>query len=251
MPDRRIDALRRTWEELGRRDALWAIVTVPTKRGNKWLLGEFMATGAEAVNKVMEYAYSLGVPFAQGKALDFGCGVGRLTQALALHFSSVVGVDISEPMLEQARQYNRHPERCHYVLNTRDDLACFSDGCFDFVYSEITLQHIPATLAARYITELVRVTARSGLIVFGVVEPSWRWEARAVVRRLTPEPLVRVARWVAHAGKPEPILYGIGRARVVGAVQAGGGRIIDAVAPTDSGGWSYVRYSVTKRSLEQ
>jgi cyclopropane fatty-acyl-phospholipid synthase-like methyltransferase len=32
------------------------------------------------------------------EALDFGCGIGRITQALAAHYASCVGLDISEEM---------------------------------------------------------------------------------------------------------------------------------------------------------
>src|SRR4051812_46865197 len=90
-----------------------------------------------------------------GRALDFGCGVGRLTQALARHFTHVTGIDISEQMLDLARQYNRHGERVEYALNTRPDLSQWPDHTFDFVYSIITLQHMEPVYARRYIAEFV------------------------------------------------------------------------------------------------
>ena len=40
------------------------------------------------------------------RALDFGCGVGRLTRALGTRFESALGVDISAGMIEQARRLN-------------------------------------------------------------------------------------------------------------------------------------------------
>ena len=45
-------------------------------------------------------------PGARDRALDFGCGVGRLTRALGDRFDAVVGVDISAGMVEQARRLN-------------------------------------------------------------------------------------------------------------------------------------------------
>ena len=44
-----------------------------------------------------------GSPAARRSALDFGCGIGRLSQALAEHFDQVYGVDISPKMIELAR----------------------------------------------------------------------------------------------------------------------------------------------------
>ena len=66
-------------------------------------------------------ASGLRVPHHQ--ALDFGCGVGRLTQALAEHFERVAGVDIAASMIARARQENRHGDRVRYVVNERSDLA--------------------------------------------------------------------------------------------------------------------------------
>ena len=48
----------------------------------------------------------LGVTVSRGRALDFGCGAGRLTRALAARFESVVGVDVADAMLDKARALN-------------------------------------------------------------------------------------------------------------------------------------------------
>jgi ubiquinone/menaquinone biosynthesis C-methylase UbiE len=102
----------------------------------------------------------------RGRALDFGCGVGRLTQALAAHFDHVTGVDVSATMLELARQHNRTGERVHFLRNTQPDLALFPDASFDFVCSLITLQHIPTVHTRTYIREFVRICAPGGAVLF-------------------------------------------------------------------------------------
>jgi predicted TPR repeat methyltransferase len=78
-----------------------------------WDLDEFFATGISDTRQVMGWVEETGCPAERGSALDFGCGVGRVTQALGDHFEHVTGVDIPPAMLELARQYNRHGERCH------------------------------------------------------------------------------------------------------------------------------------------
>ena len=55
-----------------------------------------------------------GLPRARALALDFGCGAGRLSRALAAHFEHVVGVDVSASMIETARALNRR-RRQHRV----------------------------------------------------------------------------------------------------------------------------------------
>src|SRR5579862_7667567 len=72
------------WEGLAERDALWAILTDESKAGGKWDLAEFMATGEAEIHAVMNHLAAIGhTPDRNAAALDFGCGVGRLTQALA------------------------------------------------------------------------------------------------------------------------------------------------------------------------
>ena len=64
---------------------------------------EFFATGEAEFAHVSRVAETLGRPGRRGRALDFGCGVGRLTRALGERFESAIGVDISAGMVEQAR----------------------------------------------------------------------------------------------------------------------------------------------------
>ena len=79
-------SLQRDWEDLGQLDPLWAVLSTPTKRHGKWEEQEFYATGREFISGVLKKANQLGVPSATKRALDFGCGVGRLTIALTDFF---------------------------------------------------------------------------------------------------------------------------------------------------------------------
>jgi len=159
--------LKNDWEHLAERDALWAILTDSRKVGGKWEVAEFMATGVDEIDTVMCHLARIGqVPDASGAVLDFGCGVGRLTQALAPHFASCVGVDISEQMVQKAKALNQFPH-CRYVVNAQPQLP-FADGTFSFIYSNIVLQHVPPRFAEGYLREFVRVLAPGGVLVFGV-----------------------------------------------------------------------------------
>jgi SAM-dependent methyltransferase len=162
-----LEKLRNAWEGLAERDALSAILTDDSKAGGKWNIAEFMATGDAEIETVMNHLARIGhAPDPGGAALDFGCGVGRLTQALARRFASVVGVDISKHMIEQAESLNQYAH-CRYIASSAARLS-FDDASFSFIYSNIVLQHVPRPLARNYLREFVRLLAPAGVLVFGV-----------------------------------------------------------------------------------
>ena len=129
-----LSRIRRQWEALGAADPLWAVLSDPAKRGNRWDVEEFFRTGREEVRATLAWLAELGVAPRGGAALDFGCGVGRLTQALAGHFDEVHGVDVAASMVALARRYDRHGGRCSFHVNTSDRLP-FEDGRFSLVLS--------------------------------------------------------------------------------------------------------------------
>jgi ubiquinone/menaquinone biosynthesis C-methylase UbiE len=157
---------RWNWEKLAERDAFWAVLTRGEKPGQAWDEAEFFRTGEEDVRAHLAWAATLGKIDTQGEALDFGCGLGRLTQALAGHFRRVTGVDISENMLALARRHNRRGDSVDYRHNTEPHLRLFADDRFAFVYSLITLQHMAPRYARAYLAEFVRITRPGGLILF-------------------------------------------------------------------------------------
>ena len=147
---------------------MWAVLSDPDKSNNRWDVEEFFETGKHEIEELFSCLDNNGLTVARRRCLDFGCGVGRLSQALCAYFDSVDGVDIANTMVERARCYNRYSERCRYHLNARADLRLFKDASFDLVYSIIVLQHMEPELAEGYIGEFVRVLAPGGLAVFQV-----------------------------------------------------------------------------------
>ena len=163
-----LEALREHWETLGRSDPLWAVLTEPGREGGGWDVGEFLATGRDEVARHLAALDQVGVDPPRGRALDFGCGAGRLTQALAEHFDQVDGVDIAASMVDEARRINRQGDRCRFHVNAASDLSMFGDESFDFVLSMIVLQHMEPRFALAYIREFVRVLAPGGIALFQV-----------------------------------------------------------------------------------
>ena len=191
MPQVSFDDVRRDWIRLGEQDPLWAVYVSADKRGGRWDPGQFLATGRADVAAVVAWLSRLGFGPRWDRVLDFGCGAGRLSQALAAHAGEVVGVDVSPPMLDMARRLDP-AGRCSFVLNPASDLGLFADGSFDLVYSELVLQHLPAPVIDGYLAEFVRVLAPGGVAVLQCTNrPLWTF--KGLVWRLAPGWLVRLA----------------------------------------------------------
>jgi SAM-dependent methyltransferase len=162
-----LDQHQRDWEEIASEDAFWAILSEREHKFGAWDADAFFATGEREVAELMVRAEKFGRPVGRGRALDFGCGVGRVTRALAGRFDEAVGVDISPTMVERARELNADRAGCTFLVNTRLDLALLDDASFDVVYTRVVLQHQPDEEAIRrYLSEFMRVLRPGGLLVF-------------------------------------------------------------------------------------
>jgi 2-polyprenyl-3-methyl-5-hydroxy-6-metoxy-1,4-benzoquinol methylase len=165
-----LDQIRRDWESIADNDALWGILSAENKRGGKWSLDEFFKTGINEINNLVEIKIKeLEIVLNWNNALDFGCGVGRLTQAMATYFKHCYGVDISSKMIELANKYNKYGEKCTYIVNNSDNLKIFSSDFFDFIYTTITLQHMARTNIKSYLEEFIRTLQPKGILVFQLI----------------------------------------------------------------------------------
>src|SRR5262245_32911506 len=215
---------------------MWAIVTEPDKAGGRWDEREFFATGENFVRWLGDWIVRHDIPIPRGRALDFGCGIGRLTQALAPHFDEVVGVDISQPMIDLARANNRHGDRVRYVCNLRTDLAAFVDGAFDYVQSAFVLQHMRPEYSLRYVAEFLRVLRRDGLLFFQVA-----------TRERVPVTTTGAGA-VEQPGEAQIEMYGTTAEQVRAVLTAHGGRVLRE-EEDDLGGpaWDSVHFAVRRR----
>jgi SAM-dependent methyltransferase len=164
MPISKISIHKRDWEDLAHVDPLFAILTTKGKEFGRWDPEEFFSTGQAEIDALMR---SCGFKAGDnGRALDFGCGVGRLSRGLRSYFGDVYGIDISEEMVRLAKKLT---PSCNFVVNQAEDLKLFDDDFFDFIYSNIVLQHQPTKEMARsYIREFVRLVKPTGMIVFQI-----------------------------------------------------------------------------------
>jgi SAM-dependent methyltransferase len=263
-----IQGLKQHWNRLGKVDPLWAILTNAEKRGNRWQRYEFFRTGEEEVAMIMRYVRSLGIDLRRSRALDFGCGVGRLTQALGSYFAEVCGVDIAPSMIRLAEKYNRHAGNCKYYLNDRADLKLFDDATFDFIYTSITLQHMEPAYAKAYLKEFLRVLVPGGISVFdlpseeisppgghseGITNAEHEAtktadhkrllaETKRILKSLAPAPLLDF-----YLGRKYPIMemHAIKREELEGFLETHGARILAVAERQNTPNWITYRYCIT------
>lgn len=84
------------------------------------------------------------------RALEIGCGTGMFTKMWARTGAQIVGVDISEALLEKARSRNLPKTQVQFLAKRFED--CDVEGPFDAVIGSSVLHHldIEATVAKIY-----------------------------------------------------------------------------------------------------
>lgn len=198
------------WCEWGRRDPYFAVITDPKFRQSR--LGEaemqeFFQSGERHVAHVAALVRRLlgDARFAPARALDFGCGVGRVVVPLAGVAQEVVGVDISEAMLEEARRNcaQRGIGNVRFVLS--DDTLSQVEGGFDFVHSFIVIQHLGVPQGRALFGRLVELVAPGGV---GALHVTYAKAAHAATFGRPPEVVERARHgWIgafARRLRPAP-----------------------------------------------
>jgi SAM-dependent methyltransferase len=101
--------------------------------------------------------------------LEIGCGVGRLTRALASRAASVEALDVSERMLELARAHNPQLENVRWLRGDGLRLNGVATGAFDVCVSHVVFQHIPdPEITLGYVRDIGRVLRPGGWAAFQI-----------------------------------------------------------------------------------
>ncbi len=241
-----LEHVKAVFEKYGKDDPMYAVLTDHARRGGRWDADEFFAHGRREIEGVIAWLDERALVAQRDAALDFGCGVGRLTQALAGHFAHVTGVDISSTMVASADAHNAHGDRVKYVVNDVPDLAQFPAQSFDFVYSNITLQHVPPEPALLYIGEFVRIVRDGGLALFQVRIGKRRrvGSLSAWWYRLRREHLRRW--WQQLRGRIPYEMHEVSRAEVEEVVERAGGRIVEVTDMSRNQTGGSLRFAVVR-----
>jgi SAM-dependent methyltransferase len=225
--ERDIADVSRTWTKLGGEDPMWAVLTDRGKSGNRWSAEDFLSTGVVEITGVLARLAELGLDVGRERALDFGCGAGRLSHGLAVAgFGEVLGADISPTMLDKAREIVPD-EACRFVPVTGGDLAAVETGSVDLVYSCRVLQHMPPALAHGYVREFWRIARPGAVVVFQMPTQPSPSPAGRVLSAL-PASLARaLRRGMEMHGTPEEDVRAL--------AASAGARVVTADADTSAG----------------
>lgn len=96
----------------------------------------------------------------QGKILEVGCGAGQFSKYLMSKGFSVLGVDLSESMLELARK--KVPGGDFRSMDMRN--LTFDDGQFDGIIAPYSLIHIPENAVVSTLKGFTRVLSAHGVL---------------------------------------------------------------------------------------
>ena len=176
------------WKAWGRKDPYYGVFS-----DEKFRTGtldarakeEFLASGVKEIESALALVRARLAPgFAPQRALDFGCGVGRLTLPLARVCAEAVGVDISTAMLEEAARNAREAGLANVRWVESDPALSRVEGTFDFIYSVIVFHHIRPADGYALLRRLSALLRPGGVLSVQVI---------TVLHQSLP---VQAARWV-------------------------------------------------------
>jgi SAM-dependent methyltransferase len=135
----------RAWQRWGETEPYYGVLTDARFRGDALAENRaaFFKLGHNHIAERLRTAEQHFGAFGRGRALDFGCGVGRLTLPLARQFGETLGLDVAPAMIEEARRNAAADQLGNVSFLLSDDALSAAQGRFDFVMSELVFQHIP------------------------------------------------------------------------------------------------------------
>ena len=236
------DRHRKQWEALGASDPYWAVLTHADKKGGRWDKEQFFQTGVDEIAGIEDKLARLGTKHGRRLALDYGCGVGRLSRALAARYERVIGVDISTSMLDEARTVNAPYVNLEFVRGNGHDLVgLVEDRSVDLVYSNIVLQHSPPQNQRSLIREFCRVIAPGGVVVFQTPSHANLRTLPGVAHRVLGNRLLNIPRRILYGKHGVMELHAVAQAEVLRILRACGMTVLETER-YDSGGPAFVGY---------
>jgi len=150
----------KAWKQYGKKNPYFGVIGTEeylNENLNEQIIDDFFASGKKYVEEIFEIIHSkFDRTFKAEKILDFGCGPGRLIIPFSKYTKEVIGVDVSQEMIDEAQKnctkYN--VINASFLLSD-DNLHCLKDKKFNLVNSFIVLQHININRGEKLIELLI------------------------------------------------------------------------------------------------
>ncbi len=179
------------WDARAREDAFYFVNSTLTYGDPE--LERFWQSGPDDLEMIEA---KLGVKLGAGaEVVEIGCGVGRMTRALAERGVRVRALDVSREMLELAREHNPGLDGVRWVHGDGASLAGIDPESADACISYVVFQHLPdPALTLAYVREMGRVLRPGGWAAFQVSDAPAVHRHRGVAARLRERVLASVGR---------------------------------------------------------
>jgi len=165
-----LDASRQFWDEKARENPYWYVSSAGPYEGRN--LAEFWASGPKIWNDLKSASGYR--PAASDAVVEVGCGVGRLTRAIAPEVGKVSAFDLSAEMLAIARSSVAAANASFHRAET-PALAEVADGSADAFVAYCVFQHLPDLgVLRKYLETAARVLKPGGTLIFTMTPRTWR-----------------------------------------------------------------------------
>ena len=154
--------MRADWNQRAQEDARYYVAFGRRGQDDE----EFFASAADVVRALEQELKRLPrhLQPVDTRALEIGCGPGRLLRPMSRNFGELHGVDVSNEMIRLAEERFGASRSIHLHVTNGCDLAPLASDYFDFVYSYAVFQHIPSReVVLAYFDEIRRVLKAGGL----------------------------------------------------------------------------------------
>ncbi|RPH60947.1 MAG: class I SAM-dependent methyltransferase [Chloroflexi bacterium] len=172
------------WKKWGEKDPLWGVAAWQGKEKNgasPWTDDEFYRLGEADWQDFFDHWKMYGVDTRS--CLEIGCGAGRLTLPNSRTFEQTIAVDVSEGMLDYARQHVASPS-VTFQLVDGIQLPC-ADGSVSAIFSAHVFQHFDTLeYATSYFAEILRALAPGGSMMIHLPICEWPYLTPRLSRRI-------------------------------------------------------------------
>jgi ubiquinone/menaquinone biosynthesis C-methylase UbiE len=165
-----LEASRQFWDEKARENPYWYVSSAGPYEGRD--LADFWASGPKIWNDLKSAAGYR--PKPTDTVVEIGCGVGRLTRAIAPEVGRVFAFDLSPEMLALARNSVDAANASFHLAQT-PALAEIPDTSADVFVAYCVFQHLPDLDVLRaYLSTAARVLKPGGTLIFTMTPRTWR-----------------------------------------------------------------------------
>nr|WP_245215326.1 class I SAM-dependent methyltransferase [Pararoseomonas baculiformis] len=169
-----------------------AVARAPEASVAAYSLGD-PAILATATAELIAWLEGEGLIGPERDVLDLGCGIGRVSAALAARCRSVLGLDVSPGMIAEARRRHGSIPRLRFETTPGTGLSSLPERCFDLILAVDSFPYLVqagAEVAERHLADAAQRLRPDG--AFAILNLSYRGDLA--------QDRADAARWAEHGG---------------------------------------------------